>query len=109
MVSADGRESQRRPVDRGDVFASDRSPFAVVGLVRICVRPGATEVFELGQHIVETAEPVRQQKQDVNEVGYPPQVRVNGAALNHVVESVATIHLYESRESATRAAGGIDN
>lgn len=109
MIPSNGGQRQRGPIYGGNVFAGNGSPLGVVGLMRIRVRPGAAEVFELREYIVKTAEPVRQQKKDVDQVGDPPKVRINGATLNHVVESITAVYLDESGESVTPIESSSDN
>lgn len=52
------------------------------------------KAFRFGEQEVETAEPVRQDQQDVNEVDDPPEVGVNRSGFNNVVAVHRPVHLW---------------
>ena len=59
---ADGRQRQRRPIERAEVLARQRGEIAL----RVRIGPVRLEAFRLGEQVVKTAEPVRQQQQNVH-------------------------------------------
>lgn len=59
---ADGGECEGGPVERAQIFSRECGVLA--GSVRI--DPVALEALDLAQKVVETAEPVREDQQDVN-------------------------------------------